>query len=87
MSRLSIEIDPEQHRKIKALATFEGITIKEFILNRTLSEGKSSDELDATETLLSHPENRDRLLSAIKTLRKDHLVFETIGDLKDALGI
>jgi len=36
MSRLSIEIEPEQHRQIKTLATFEGLSIKEFILRKTL---------------------------------------------------
>ena len=87
MSRLSIEIDPEQHRQIKTWATFEGMSIKEFILSRTLSAPKHGEGMDTTEMLLSHPKNRDRLLSAIKTPRKGHVVFETIDDLKDALGI
>ena len=87
MSRLSIEIDPEQHRQIKTLATFEGMSIKEFILSRTLSVPNHGEGKDTTETLLSHPKNRDRLLSAIKTPQKEHVVFETIDDLKDALGI
>ena len=35
MSRLSIEIDPEQHRQIKTLATFAGLSIKDYILQKT----------------------------------------------------
>lgn len=87
MSRLSIEIDPEQHRQIKTLATFEGMTIKEFILNRALPSKKDVKEVDATEKLLSHPENRKRLLESIKAPREGNLVFETIEELEDALGI
>lgn len=87
MSRLSIEIDPEQHRQIKTLATFEGMSIKEFILSRTLSAGQPMEETNTTEKLLSPPKNRERLLSAIKTPREEHIAFETIEELKDALGI
>lgn len=86
-SRLSIEMNPEQHRQIKTLATFEGMSIKEFILSRTLSREKSSEEADTTGILLTHPKNRQRLLSAIKTPQKDHVIFETMDKLKDALGI
>lgn len=87
MSRLSIEIDPEQHRQIKTLATFEGMTIKEFILSRTLTKRISTGKTDTTEKLLSHPKNRDRLLEAISAPQGESLVFDSIDDLKDALGI
>ena len=86
MSRLSIEIDPDQHRQIKTLATFEGMTIKEFILSRTLSK-KSVEESGATEQLLSSPKNRERLLEAIAAPRRENRVFETVEDLENALGI
>ena len=87
MSRLSIEIDPEQHRQIKTLATFEGMTIKEFILSRTLPGKQSTQESDTTEKLLSSPKNRARLLEAISAPRSENRVFESMEDLKDALGI
>lgn len=87
MTRLTIEIAPEQHRQIKTLATFAGMTIKEFILSRTLPPSKPTGKLDTSEKLLSHPENKKRLLDAIKTPREDYLVFETMDELKDALGI
>jgi uncharacterized protein (DUF1778 family) len=87
MSRLSIEIDPEQHRQIKTLATFEGMSIKEFILSRTLPKPKPLKEMDATEKLLSQPKNRERLLAAISEPRNTGRVFESIDELKDALGI
>ncbi len=85
MSRLSIEIAPEQHRQIKTLATFAGMSIKEYILSKTLAEEGESQ--DATEHLLSSPKNAKRLMEAINTPASEHRVFESLEDLRDALGI
>ena len=86
MSRLSIEIEPEQHRKIKTLATFEGLSIKEFILRKTL-QIRPSEESEATEDLLSSPKNAKRLKDALNTPVSEHVIFESLEDLEDALGI
>jgi hypothetical protein len=85
MSRLSIEIDPESHRQIKTLATFAGMTIKDYILSKTLP-GKEQ-AADATEQLLKSPKNAARLRDAISTPQPDHVAFESLDELKDALGI
>lgn len=89
MTRLTIEIEPEQHRQIKTLATFSGMTIEEFILSKTLppSNAKARQVEDLTSRLLESPQNAKRLRAAIKTPRKDYKVFETMVELKDALGI
>jgi Antitoxin ParD len=53
MSRLSIDLTPEQHQKIKAIAAMQGKSIKEYVLTRILPT--SSDEklaLLELETLL-----------------------------------
>jgi uncharacterized protein (DUF1778 family) len=42
MSRLSIDLTPEQHQKIKAIAAMQGKSIKEYVLNQILPT--SSDE-------------------------------------------
>ena len=81
MSRLSIEIDPEQHRQIKTLATYSGMTIKEYILSKTLPSHHS------TEEHVAYAPNSKRLKKAIKTPSDQHVGFETIEDLKNALGI
>ena len=81
MSRLSIEIEPDQHRQIKTLATFAGMSIKEFILTKTLSPK------DTTDRLLADPKNAKRLRDALVEEQKEEFVFETVDDLKDALGI
>ena len=85
MSRLSIEIEPEQHRQIKTLATFEGLTIKEFILQKTLYSRQSKE--DTTKTLLASAKNAKRLKEAIETPVSEHVVFESLEDLENALGV
>jgi len=85
MSRLTIEIEPEQHRQIKTMATFAGMTIKDFILAKTL--GDEAKEPDATDHLLSSPVNAKRLLEAIATPRANYRSFESMEELRNALGI
>jgi hypothetical protein len=89
MNRLTIEIEPEQHRQIKTLATFAGMTIKEFILSKTLTSSsvppKQSE--DTTARLMGSPKNASRLREAITSKTPEHLIFETTEDLKRALGI
>ena len=86
MSRLTIEIDPEQHRQIKTLATFAGLTIKEFILARTLAPQPTSTS-DTTERLLGSAKNAARLREAIATPTAPELVFQSVDDVRHALGI
>lgn len=89
MNRLTIEIEPEQHRQIKTLATFAGMTIKEFILSKTITPSSSLPPPveDTTARLLSSPKNAKRLRSAISSKTPKHLIFESTEDLKRALGI
>jgi hypothetical protein len=89
MNRLTIEIEPEQHRQIKTLATFAGMTIKEFILSKTLTSTSAPPQQagETTERLLGSTKNAKRLRGAIATETPKHLIFETTEDLKRALGI
>ncbi len=50
MSRLSIEISPEQHQQIKALAALQGKSIKDYILNK-LFNAENENELAAMAEL------------------------------------
>lgn len=89
MNRLTIEIEPEQHRQIKTLATFAGMTIKDFILCKTLSPPnvQPPQSENTTARLLDSPKNAKRLRAAINSKTPKHLFFETTEDLKRALGI
>ena len=86
MSILSIEIDPEQQRQIENLASDEGVSVKELILERTL-HSVPDQERDTTEILLSHPKNRQRLMDSINAPEAESLFFNTVDELRDALGI
>lgn len=51
MPRLSIDITPEEHQKLKAIAALKGQSIKEFVLSRTLRETPSVDGMSEDEAL------------------------------------
>ena len=51
MSRLSIELTPEQHQQLKAIAALHGQTLKDYILERTLPNLPQNESLSEEETL------------------------------------
>lgn len=51
MSRLSIEVTPEQHQRLKAMAALSGQTIKEYILEKSLPPPPESAPLSEAEAL------------------------------------
>lgn len=54
MSRLSIELTPEQHQKIKAIAALNGSSIRDYVLQRILpSEDEEAAALKELEDFLA----------------------------------
>ena len=51
MSRLSIEVTPEQHQQLKAIAALHGQTLKDYILERTLPHLSQDESLSEEEVL------------------------------------
>ncbi len=54
MRRLSIEVTPEQHQRLKAIAALHGQTLKDYVLERALPrlpETESLSEEDALQQL------------------------------------
>jgi S-methylmethionine-dependent homocysteine/selenocysteine methylase len=51
--RLSIEIEDFQHQQIKALAAMAGMTIKDYILDRTLPSVTEQEALTQLEKFLA----------------------------------
>jgi predicted DNA-binding protein len=51
MSRLSIELTPEQHQRLKAMAALQGKTIKEYILERSLPDLPNRESMTEEEAL------------------------------------
>jgi len=54
MSRISIDVTPEQHQRLKALAALRGKSIREFVLDRTLGEPEAGADFAELEALLDH---------------------------------
>jgi hypothetical protein len=85
-NRLTIEIEPEQHRQIKTLATFSGMTIKEYILTKILGPQQKTGS-DANAELTKSAANSRRLRKAVAAPKSKHVTFTSMKELKDALGI
>lgn len=49
--RLSIDITPEQHQRLKAVAALSGQSMKDYVLNRVLSDTPTEDETEALRQL------------------------------------
>jgi hypothetical protein len=52
MSRISIDVSDAEHKKLKALAAIQGLSIKEFVLSRTLGDGAPDGIFAELEALL-----------------------------------
>lgn len=54
MSRISIDVTDNEHKKLKAMAALRGQSIKDYVLERTLGEGDAdSAALQELEQLLN----------------------------------
>ena len=51
MTRLSIDVTPEQHQRLKAIAALYGQTLKDYILERTLPRLPQIESLSEEEAL------------------------------------
>ncbi len=50
MSRISIDVSAEEHKKLKALAALRGQSIKDFVIERTLGvDGDDHQDADLAE--------------------------------------
>ena len=56
--RLSIEVTPEQHQRLKAVAAIRGQSIKDYVLDRVLPETPAAEEDEALRQLEAFLEPR-----------------------------
>ena len=56
--RLSLEVTPEQHQRLKAVAALRGQSIKDYVLDRVLPETPTEDESEALRQLEAFLEPR-----------------------------
>jgi CCR4-NOT transcriptional regulation complex NOT5 subunit len=76
MSRLSIEITSEQHKKIKALAAIQGKTIKDLIIDRVINANTKDEQKhwhELEKLLLYRIENAEVSPKTIEEITEDVL--------------
>ena len=74
MSRISIDVTPEEHKKLKALAALQGKSIKQFVLESTLG-AQADEDLAELEALLDQ-----RLEEARASAKSSRTVGEVFQD-------
>lgn len=72
--RLSIEVSPEQHQRLKASAALNGQSIKDYVLSRTLPDSGEQAALEELEGFL-----KPRLAAA----RKGDFSDKSVDDIFD----
>lgn len=51
MPRLSIDVTPQQHQKLKAIAALSGQSLKDFVLSRTIDDGPNISGMSQNQAL------------------------------------
>ena len=65
MSRLTIDISPEQQKSLKALAALEGKTIRQYALERLFPRGNTASQSgEQVEALLERTDRLARLAAS-----------------------
>lgn len=78
MSRLVIDISPEQHRQIKAMAALSGHTIKDFVMQKLFTADSEDSAFEELKNLL---------LARIKETKESEPSMKSITDIgKQALS-
>lgn len=78
MSRLTIDISDRQHQSLKALAALQGMTIKQYALERLLPREDDADAWQELKTLLTS-RVEEGLSGKISTKSVDDIVEEELS--------
>ncbi|MGD1882773.1 MAG: antitoxin [Paracoccaceae bacterium] len=79
MPRLSIDITPEEHQKLKAIAALKGQSIKDYVLTRTLSDVPDLGGMDEDEAFRALA---DFLKPRIEEAQRGDLSTRSIADIR-----
>ena len=77
MPSLSIDITPEEHQKLKAIAALKGESIKDFVLKRTL--GDALDDMSEAEAVAALA---DFLKPRIEQARRGEFSKKSLADIR-----
>jgi hypothetical protein len=79
MPRLSIDLTPEEHQKLKAIAALQGQSIKDFVLKRTIGDAPALDNMNEAEAVAAL---WDFLRPRIEQARRGELSLKTITEIR-----
>ncbi|MCA9002252.1 MAG: antitoxin [Planctomycetes bacterium] len=87
MSRISIDVTPQQHQRLKAMAALQGMSIKEFVLAHTLGLAEENRALNELEALLDQRlENARQGQVSSRTVQDILQVVQEEDSRRDPLG-
>jgi len=78
MRRLSIEVTPEQHQRLKAIAALKGQSIKDYVLERALPPLPDMDSMTEEEAL---KKLEDFLKSRIESAKQGNVSNQSIEEI------
>ena len=79
MPRLSIDITPEEHQKLKAIAALKGESIKDYVLKRTLGDAPALDDMSEDEAVAALA---DFLKPRIEQARLGEFSTKSMADIR-----
>lgn len=79
MPRLSIDITPEEHQKLKAIAALKGESIKDYVLKRTLGDAPALDDMSEDEAVAALA---DFLKPRIEQARRGEFSAKSMADIR-----
>jgi len=79
MPRLSIDITPEEHQKLKAIAALKGESIKDYVLKRTLGDAPALNDMGEDEAVSALA---DYLKPRIDQARRGELSAKSMADIR-----
>ena len=79
MPRLSIDITPEEHQKLKAIAALKGESIKDYVLKRTLGDAPALDDMNEDEAVAALA---DFLRPRIEQARLGEFSTKSMADIR-----
>jgi len=74
--RLSIEVTPEQHQRLKAVAALCGKSIKAYVLERVLPDTQAGDDGEVLRQLESFLEPRLKAAQGVTVNKSVEQIFE-----------
>ena len=79
MPRLSIDITPEEHQKLKAIAALKGESIKDYVLKRTLGDAPALNDMSEDEAVTALA---DFLKPRIEQARLGEFSTKSMADIR-----